>query len=117
MMGKGQSNTWLWQRLEFEHIAVLHFSTKSKPFYWFKSGGYPALQSHKKIVEDAHFFDDTKIQQRADRAYKLWISMLALAFVQIAKRDIFTVWLAQSTTSTIIKAAVQVVFQRCRRVT
>ena len=37
-MGKGQANTRDWQHLSWREVEIFHYSTQSKPYYWFKQG-------------------------------------------------------------------------------
>ena len=80
-MGKGQANTPEWQEMPWKQVEIFHFSTRSKPYYWFEQGTIWAMHSS---ADDFPEELAKNVEMRAQRAYDLWISYLALALMFMA---------------------------------
>ena len=82
-MGKGQANTLEWQEMSWQQVKIFHFSTQSKPYYWFKVG---TIQSMHSSADNFPEELTEVVEMRAQRAYNLWIFHLALALTFMAIR-------------------------------
>ena len=78
-IGKGQALCFEWKTLELEHVKVLHFSTQSKPYYWFWKNT-EALPVENVIQQNfVSEIDKKQIQMRAARAIQMWFKHLLMA--------------------------------------
>ena len=83
-MGKGQANTREWQDLPWQQVEIFHFSTQSKPYYWFKQGTIESLSSSAdKFPEEL----SRAAEVRAQVAFHIWLSHLAVALLLVAIRE------------------------------
>ncbi len=85
-MGKGQPNTSLWQSTRLDHVKIFHFSTSSKPYYWFRTG-YVGCIAVRRGIEIIHPRFLSLAQSRADFAYQAWCLHLAWALILFAAKD------------------------------
>ena len=79
-MGKGQANTRDWQHLSWREVEIFHYSTQSKPYYWFKQGTIDTCCNIASGMSDELV---VQVKERAGFAYNMWLIHLFLAILNI----------------------------------